>query len=670
MDLLNRGRVSPYADADGLLAASKHVLSTGSFDLHYPQIRYDFQLREAAVKLGADPSNSQQNTLASLYSLGASEECTNNVRAGAFYTAGLRHLQNARESGELSSIWECSRGSLSAQVSMARQSFSSALRFVGSSCSTLKRNILRSFALSLGPSSDVNGHHYSSCTLIHASVGEASYRKNIRNKTVQGPHTEEEWWLRLFDIQNPERQHEFFEDLHRQFDSNHRLVSIAACPSGEVLVASVEFQNGQLEHKASCVFPSDSTSGVLDGPLLCFKQMMLRNTLQLQDVLEIEPSDRVEKKNWWRRRKELDNDLGSLLEAFDRALFQSCGVRDVVLGHTTGQNLADRFEEAAASTPLQEVKTMKVADLVAELVATGTERKALRGLKKAQLIDLLHEERIQHDTGKPTSVVDPVLFLALDENLQRFPVEGIPSLQGTSICRLPSVAYALGAPRLPRPGVVETPKFFDPEKTTFILDPESNLPETRERIEPLINDYSDMFNRSWNGVVNETPSTEFLQTSLGHGSGLMLYFGHGGGRKYLSGVGSDNLLSRSISSSIILMGCSSGQLRSSNDPAGTEDVPCMSTLLDPEGVALSYLAAGAPCVVGNLWDVTDKDIDAFSERMMSMMFLEDESTAAAVAGAREACKLRYLTGAAAVCYGCPVRAGKRRRHAAALNEKS
>lgn len=96
----------------------------------------------------------------------------------------------------------------------------------------------------------------------------------------------------------------------------------------------------------------------------------------------------------------------------------------------------------------------------------------------------------------------------------------------------------------------------------------------------------------------------------------------------------------------------------------------MSTLLDPEGVALSYLAAGAPCVVGNLWDVTDKDIDAFSERMMSMMFLEDESTAAAVAGAREACKLRYLTGAAAVCYGCPVRAGKRRRHAAALNEKS
>jgi separase len=72
-----------------------------------------------------------------------------------------------------------------------------------------------------------------------------------------------------------------------------------------------------------------------------------------------------------------------------------------------------------------------------------------------------------------------------------------------------------------------------------------------------------------------------------------------------------------------------------------------------------------------LWDVTDKDIDKMAEAVMKDLQLmpspEDEklstipgsarktkSIAQAIGTARDQCKLRFLTGAAAVTYGIPV----------------
>jgi separase len=65
---------------------------------------------------------------------------------------------------------------------------------------------------------------------------------------------------------------------------------------------------------------------------------------------------------------------------------------------------------------------------------------------------------------------------------------------------------------------------------------------------------------------------------------------------------------RACKSAVILMGCSSGRLVSVNRKQSQSLEP-MPMHYEPEGIALSYLCAGAPCVVGNLWDVTDHDID-------------------------------------------------------------
>lgn len=65
--------------------------------------------------------------------------------------------------------------------------------------------------------------------------------------------------------------------------------------------------------------------------------------------------------------------------------------------------------------------------------------------------------------------------------------------------------------------------------------------------------------------------------------------------------------------------------------------------------------------MANLWDVTDRDIDKFTQGVFDELQLgpramrerEGTSVVAAVARSREVCKLKYLTGAAPVVYGIP-----------------
>lgn len=71
-------------------------------------------------------------------------------------------------------------------------------------------------------------------------------------------------------------------------------------------------------------------------------------------------------------------------------------------------------------------------------------------------------------------------------------------------------------------------------------------------------------------------------------------------------------------------------------------------------MALAYLHARCPALVANLWDVTDREIDRFCVALLKHTTEEGGSLLTAIAKARTACRLRFLTGAAAVAYGVPV----------------
>lgn len=84
----------------------------------------------------------------------------------------------------------------------------------------------------------------------------------------------------------------------------------------------------------------------------------------------------------------------------------------------------------------------------------------------------------------------------------------------------------------------------------------------------------------------------------------------------------------------------------------------------------------SPCVVGNLWDVTDVDIDKFAKQMLELWIGtpegdeddEDPSSSErekrirslpmAIMHSRSACKLQHINGCAPVCYGLPVVVGR------------
>lgn len=102
-----------------------------------------------------------------------------------------------------------------------------------------------------------------------------------------------------------------------------------------------------------------------------------------------------------------------------------------------------------------------------------------------------------------------------------------------------------------------------------------------------------------------------------------------------------------------LWGCSSGKLRQQG-------------IHDPSGAVLYYLCGGAPFVVGNLWDVTDVDIDKFSMHCMDLLLkspqnvakedhksIRVDSVSGAMIKARNICKLKRAVGFAPIMYGVP-----------------
>ena len=79
------------------------------------------------------------------------------------------------------------------------------------------------------------------------------------------------------------------------------------------------------------------------------------------------------------------------------------------------------------------------------------------------------------------------------------------------------------------------------------------------------------------------------------------------------------------------------------------------------------MLAGCPAAIANLWDITDRDIDRFSEAVLSKWMCQRSNDAgsqsltnpaacmsAAVTASSQACRLVSLIGAAPVCYGIPV----------------
>jgi separase len=235
------------------------------------------------------------------------------------------------------------------------------------------------------------------------------------------------------------------------------------------------------------------------------------------------------------------------------------------------------------------------------------------------------------------------LLLALDKNVQGIPWESLPILRGRAVSRIPSLPFlldqvALGA----HLGHSAGTRTIDASKTTFFMNPGGDLTGTEARFASRLDALQA---HGWTGIRGRAPTEPEMATALAE-SDLVMYFGHGGAEEYIRGHKVRALPRCAVT---MLWGCSSGRLRAQGG-------------FDRTGTPLDYVLAGSACLVANLWDVTDKDIDRVTALVMDHLGLDGEgkqeqnklSVVQAVSAARSCAKLEFLTGAATVVYGVPV----------------
>ncbi|EON63321.1 hypothetical protein W97_02548 [Coniosporium apollinis CBS 100218] len=429
------------------------------------------------------------------------------------------------------------------------------------------------------------------------------------------------------------------------------------------------------------------------------------------------------KTGWWAEREALDNRLKELLVNIENIWLG--GFRGIFSQHTRRQDLLGRFQRSFQNIMNKHLPSRKgnrgqqkklnldsrvlelfvglgdasnedidldepIMDLlyfVVDILQFSGERNAYDEIDFDSIaVETLEALRAYHSAvaaDADTSQTRQHTILILDKNLHAFPWESLPCLQNDSITRLPS----MGALR-ERILTARTPSFSSSYTNkllsaghhipftsgsshkrigTTILNPSGDLQHTQSTLEPHI---QTLTSDTWTHIAGRAPTEPELETAL-QDSKLVLYFGHGSGAQYIrSRTRPPPAKTPTYPPTTLLYGCASAALTTHG-------------AYEPSGMLAAYVAAGAPAVLGMLWDVTDRDCDRFAVRVGEVWGLwpgdggsdakkkgrqrqcgsgegevgarrERVSLDEAVVRSREACYLRYLNGAAAVVYGIPV----------------
>ncbi|XP_021889373.1 separase isoform X3 [Carica papaya] len=280
------------------------------------------------------------------------------------------------------------------------------------------------------------------------------------------------------------------------------------------------------------------------------------------------------------------------------------------------------------------------------------------------------------------------IILVLDSEVQMLPWENIPILRNQEVYRMPSVGSISAILNRSHhheeelSQIVASFPLIDPLDAFYLLNPSGDLSSTQLEFETWFRD------QNLEGKAGSAPTAQELAAAL-KSHDLFIYFGHGSGAQYIS---KHEIQKLEKCAATLLMGCSSGSL-------------FLNGCYIPQGTSLSYLLAGSPVTIANLWEVTDKDINRFAKAMLDAWLKErlsssiscaqcnsvvSEFEALSVKGkakkvsrkkateryndnftcnnhtcdhgkkigsfmaqAREACTLPFLIGASPVCYGVP-----------------
>ncbi|QLQ80214.1 hypothetical protein HG537_0D02150 [Torulaspora globosa] len=461
------------------------------------------------------------------------------------------------------------------------------------------------------------------------------------------------------------------------------VISIDYCSvTGSLLISKIETFSDRKVHLRMPLNRAHTRD--LDSKMLSFEQARR----ELSDIiresnastsLEVTSSinTREQRKEWWQTRHELDRRLHELLKNIEDCWFN--GMKGFFGAEIVDSELLQDFKDEVNDVLHQNLPSRKqngnrdmflqLDDWILELVLRLSPQSPDFIPMMEDLIYIILDILLYHGEENAYDEIDidtihvqleeivrkfrPRLlsmeklshtFLVVSSSCHSFPWECLSFLKPLSITRIPSISILDDLLNKCNDGI--SPMVSSENKISMILNPHGDLSKTESRFSNLFKEIVKERPNS-NLLINQKPDEKtFLEMATS--SNLFIYLGHGGGEQYAR-VKEIKKFDRIAPT--FLLGCSSASMKAFGK-------------LEPTGTVYSYLLGGCPLVLGNLWDVTDKDIDKFSESVFNKIGLSCDASinsspkhtiSTAVSKSRDVCHLKYLNGAAPVVYGLPMR---------------
>ncbi|CAH1774040.1 unnamed protein product [Owenia fusiformis] len=348
---------------------------------------------------------------------------------------------------------------------------------------------------------------------------------------------------------------------------------------------------------------------------------------------------------WWSKRRGLDAQLKQLVLDMEKIWFgcwrgilkgQLC---DKSTQNTVNDTLNTLVETLTQHGVIVDSNQQSMLEMLLDCETSYSVNQLQAILKhilgSSQSDECVHAVKAAMGAKWETNGKRQPVVLILDRLIQHLPWECMPCLSTTPVTRVPSLHFL--SAHLAHQQSLEDNVFqrgVDPTDTFYVLDPEGNLANTKETLQEWFKK-----EKGWNGVIGKPPTADQFKEGLTQHD-MLVYCGHGHGGKFLQ---ADSLQQINCKAATFLMGCSSGKLVASG-------------CFEAQGMVLSYFMAGAPSIVACLWDITDKDIDKFTEEFIKS-WIAGKSGAKLldfINPSRKICKLPHLIGSAPVVYGLPV----------------
>ncbi|RWS24071.1 hypothetical protein B4U80_00059, partial [Leptotrombidium deliense] len=491
-------------------------------------------------------------------------------------------------------------------------------------------------------------HHFSECTTASSIRYRNILLSDRKIKNTLKPSLE----MEMFQF-NPEVDinSSFFENCIVNFPSSWRIVQLHAVPTKTSIpdIYVSRFQNG----KKPIFFKINGNSEVF------LKDFMS----EMYEIIELSNASITNKdiKTFWKARFALDDRFKLLVKGVEEMWFGP------FVGVFMGQIQDKKFCEMCSEMKHKilflsdklNCKDASLLDMIIESFALITNQQFMLAIRTLfSSIDFAYQcliecEKIFHafyPIEERRSIFETLktepLGLVLNKPLVSFPFENIPTAirMKQEMFRVPSLRFLSVLLHNYKTNSIYS-NGINPQSVYYLLNPSNNLPKTEQYFKEKF-----LKQKEWRGTIGCAPNSMELKNSL-ESKDFYIFFGHGAGTFYYRSL-PEGLEGTNIKSASLVIGCCSGKLISDGEH------------FEPYGIPWRFIMNGSPSYLGILWDVTDRDIDRFADKLLEHYLpnwinnngWKPVSICNALVQSRDACKLKYLIGASPVVYGLPISA--------------